>query len=269
MNLFRIRLSSVITVLLGCLIASMATVTLAGDFSVAPIRMFLGKDRKSDVVTVRNNGTSPLQFEIRPKRWTQDAEGNDIYSDTEELLIFPKLMTLNGGEDRDIRIGMKIPPGKSENTYRVFITELPPPAPSGTSNAANVGFLINFGLPVFFAPIKPEPQLQIEHLSLAQGQVSAQLVNSGNVFVFVQEMSIVGRDASGAEIFRQPITDRYLLAGTAKTYTTVIPADQCKAMATVEFSVRTDKTSANANKNANERACASENPEASPGDNSR
>ena len=138
MNIDRIRLSSVIAVLLGCLSAGPAAVSLAGDFSVAPIRMFLSKDRKSDVVTVRNNGTTPLQFEIRPKKWTQDEDGKDVYSDTEELLIFPGLMTLKGGEDRDIRIGMKIPPGASENTYRVFINELPPLQTrdaSGTSTA--------------------------------------------------------------------------------------------------------------------------------------
>ena len=268
MNTYRIRLSSVIAVLLGCLGASMATVSLAGDFSVAPIRMFLSKDRKSDVVTVRNNGTTPLQFEIRPKKWTQDADGTDVYADTEELLIFPGLMTLKGGEDRDIRIGMKIPPGASENTYRVFIDELPP-SQTGDANAANVGFLINFGLPVFFAPIEPKAQLQIEALSLAGGQVSARLVNSGNVFQFIQEMAVIGLDASGTEIFRQPLTDRYLLAGTARTYTTIISSDHCKALAVVEFSVRTDKSSANANKNADEHACATENPEASPGDNSR
>jgi fimbrial chaperone protein len=204
-----------------------------------------------------------LQFEIRPKKWTQDEDGKDVYSDTEELLIFPGLMTLKGGEDRDIRIGMKIPPGASESTYRVFINELPP-LQTENATAANVGFLINFGLPVFFAPIEPKAQLLIEDLSLVDGQVSARLLNSGNVFQFIQDMAIIGLDASGAEIFHRPISDRYLLTGTAKTYTTVIPADQCKAVAVIEYSVRTDKTSANENKNADEHACASKNPEPSP-----
>jgi len=267
----RFHLRRAMTVLLGCLAASLATVSLAGDFSVAPIRMFLGKDRKSDVVTVKNNGTTPLQFEIRPKKWDQDADGKDVYSDTSELLVFPKLLTLQAGEDRDIRIGMKIPPGAVESTYRVFINELPPPLQSDNSNsgAANVGFLINFGLPVFFAPIKPAQQLQISSLSVANGKVSMRLTNSGNVFQFIQEMSVIGHDTSGAELFSEPITDRYLLAGTTKTYTTIIPADRCKALAVVELSVRTDKTSANANKNADEHSCASEQTETSPAETPR
>ncbi len=164
-----------LAVLLGCLMTGLSVSALPGDFSVSPIRIFLDKDRKAEVVTVRNNGTVPLQFEIRPKGWTQDVSGEDIYSDTEEVLVFPRLMTLKGGEARDIRIGMKIPPGATEKTYRVYITELPQTNKSDDANrgAANVGFLINFGAPVFFAPIDPAPALGIARLDLADGRVNA------------------------------------------------------------------------------------------------
>ncbi|MGD2139900.1 MAG: fimbria/pilus periplasmic chaperone [Burkholderiales bacterium] len=243
----------------------------AGDFSVAPIRMFLDKERKSSVVTITNNGTEPLRFEIKPKEWTQDVGGKDVYLDTNDLLVFPRLMTLDGREDRDIRIGMKIPPGDNEKTYRVFINELPPSTPPGTTgaDAANVGFLINFAMPVFFAPINPEAALVISRLSLANGEVRVGLSNTGNVFQFVQEMSIAGLDASGQEIFREPVAERYILAGGARSYGQAVPPDQCDSLAVIKFSVRTDKMSANEKKNVDRQFCNSRSPESSSADTSR
>ena len=257
-----------IAALLGWLAAALPAGCLAGDFSVAPIRMFLGADRMAGTVTIKNSGTASLHFEVLPRQWSQDADGNDVYLDTEDILIFPRLMTLKGGEDRDLRIGMKMPPGEIEKTYRVFINELPPTGGTGAQGqgGANVGFLINFALPVFFAPRQPVAAIEVTRLSAENGQVGVRLANTGNVFQFVQEMIIVGLDASGAEIYREPVTDRYLLAGSVKSYAVNLSPDLCKALTAVAFSVRTDKSSANAKKDVVKNACASANPEISPSD---
>lgn len=255
-----------IVTLLSWLAAALPASCLAGDFSVAPIRMFLSADRIAGTVTIKNNGTAPLHFEILPREWTQDADGNDVYLDTDDILIFPRLMTLKGGEDRDLRIGMKMTPRESEKTYRVFINELPPTAATDASGqrGANVGFLINFALPVFFAPRTPVAAIEATTLSLENGQVSVRLANTGNVFQFVQEMFIVGFDASGAEIYREPVADRYLLAGSVKSYVVNLSPDVCQALTTVAFSVRTDKSSSNAKKEVDKTACTSANPAHSP-----
>lgn len=246
-----------LAVLLSCLMAGLPVSALSGDFSVSPIRIFLDKGRKADVVTVRNNSTVPLQFEIRPKAWTQDISGEDVYSDTQEVLVFPRLMTLKGGEVRDIRIGMKIPPGATEKTYRVYITELPQANTSDDAGrgAANVGFLINFGAPVFFAPIDPAPALDIARFDLADGRVSATVANNGNVHLFVEEMTIAGFDANGTEVYRASVPERYLLAGTTKSYLQDMTRDECQALAVVTYSVRTDKLSANAKKDVDRNSC--------------
>jgi fimbrial chaperone protein len=248
----------VIGALLGCLTVFLSPSAFPGDFSVSPIRIFLDKDRKSDVVTIKNSGTVPLQFEIRPREWTQNASGEDVYVDTREVLAFPRLMTLKGGEERDVRIGMKIPPGATEKTYRVYITELPPQSrPEDATGGANVAFLINFGAPVFYAPINPEPALQIARFNLTASRVDASLTNSGNVHLFVEEMTVVGLDASGGELYRETIPERYLLPGTTRSYTLDIPLAQCQALAAVAYNVRTNKLSANAKKDVGKNSCSS------------
>ena len=244
-------------ILLCCLAIIVAPPAFSGDFSVSPIRIFLDKDRKSDVVTVTNSGTVPLQFEIRPKQWSQNASGEDVYTDTREVLAFPRLMTLKGGEARDVRIGMKIPPGATEKTYRVFISELPrQTSPDGTSpGGANVAFLINFAAPVFFAPLENEPALEISRFDLTNNRIGASLKNGGNVHLFVEEMTVVGFDASGSELYREQIPERYLLAGTTRSYTLDLSPAQCQALASLAYNVRTHKLSANAKKDLDQTAC--------------
>ncbi len=246
-----------LAVLFGCLLTGLPVSALPGDFSVSPIRIFLDKGRKADVVTVRNNGTVPLRFEIRPMAWTQDASGEDVYSETRDLLVFPRLMALESGEERDIRIGMRIPPGATEKTYRVYISELPRTnsAAEAGSSAANVGFLINFGAPVFFSPLDPAPALAITRFNLAGGRINATVANTGNVHQLVEEMTIVGFDASGTEVYRETIPERYLLAGNSKSYTQDVTVDECQALAVVAYSVRTDKLSANAKKDVDRNSC--------------
>jgi fimbrial chaperone protein len=248
-----------ITALLACLATGLPVSALSGDFSVSPIRVFLDKDRKADVVTVKNSGTVPLQFEIRPRAWTQNALGEAVYTDTKEVLVFPRLMTLKGGEARDVRIGMKIPPGAVEKTYRIYIAELPPTVkpekPAG--GGANVAFLINFAAPLFFAPINPEPVLEIARLDVVDNRIDSTLTNSGNVHLFVEEMTVVGLDASGNEVFRESIPERYLLAGTTKSYTLDISSGKCRVLAAVTYSVHTNKLSTNAKKDVGKNSCSS------------
>ncbi len=78
-------------------------------------------------------------------------------------------------------------------------------------------------------------------------------------------MTIVGFDASGTEVYRESIPERYLLPGTTKSYTQEMTVDECQAVAVVAYSVRTDKLSTNAKKEVDRNSCnrtESENPAA-------
>jgi fimbrial chaperone protein len=213
----------------------------------------------------------PLQFEIRPREWSQNEAGEDVYIDTREVLAFPRLMTLKGGEARDVRIGMKTPPGPVEKTYRVFIAELPPHTePDGASaSGTNVAFLISFAAPVFYSPIKRDPTLEITRFDLADNRIDATLKNAGNVHLFVEEMTVVGLDATGDEIYRELIPERYLLAGTTKSYTLDLSPAQCEVLASLAYNVRTNELSADAKKDVGKNSCSSRMPESPATDSAR
>lgn len=50
-----------------------STTAYAGDFGVSPIRVELDRGTKSALITVSNEDSRPLAFQVRALAWTQDA----------------------------------------------------------------------------------------------------------------------------------------------------------------------------------------------------
>ena len=214
---------------------------MAGEFSVNPIRLDLGASARSGVIAIKNEDKQKLSFQIDAREWTQDAAGKDQYADTHALIFFPKIMTVEPGEEGLIRVGARAAATPTEKTYRLFMEELPGAAKKLESSGAQINVLIRFGAPVFVAPLKPQDSLEIESFSLAKGNVTLSAKNTGNRHQFVQGIELKGSDAGGNEVYALTLADRYLLTGTAKAYTTAIPADQCAKITHLSLEFKTDK----------------------------
>ena len=236
MGIFR---NSVVLLLLWALVSAPAR---AGEFVVNPIRLELGAQARSGVITVRNEGKEKLNFELAAMEWTQDATGKDVYTDTPDLIFFPKIMAIEPGQEGLIRVGSRALIVPVEKTYRLFIEELPgvsAPKPAGSSATINV--LIRFGAPVFVAPVKPSDSAEITAATLARGVLSLSVKNTGNRHQIVEGIQLSGIDRAGNEVYALTVADRYLLAGTTKSYTATIPAEQCARIANLSIELKTDK----------------------------
>lgn len=216
----------------------------AGEFAVNPVRLELGAGVKSGVFTVTNDGSDKLNFQIQAMEWTQDASGKDQYTQTRDLIFFPKIMSIEPGQEGVIRVGLRPPPAATEKTYRLFIEELPGVRKKPEGPGAQINFLIRFGAPIFAAPAQPQDALQIEGLELKKGMVSVSAKNAGNRHQMVQGIHLRGIDSQGKAVFQLDIADRYLLAGVQKSYTSAVTVEQCQRMAALEVELKTDKLSA-------------------------
>lgn len=227
----------------GCL----APPLQAGEFVVNPIRLELGAQARSGVITLRNEGKGKLSFQLQAMEWTQDALGNDQYTESRDLIFFPKIMTVEPAEEGVVRVGARNLVVPSEKTFRLFIEELPGPAPaaSDASKTATINVLIRFGAPIFVTPMKPEDGMDIGRLELAKGVLTLSVKNTGNRHQVVEGIKLTGADARGREVYALTIADRYLLAGTTKSYTTTIPLDQCTDITGLTIELKTDKTATN------------------------
>lgn len=215
-----------------------SSLVLGGEWRVTPIRIELDKNAKSGVVTIVNEGTEKLNVQMKAMEWTQDAEGKDVYTDTEDLIFFPKLMSIEAKEERILRAGIKIPAVAKEKTYRLFVEEIPEPK---KSEGANVAIAIRFGVPIFVKPLKSDAKGEIQCIGLAKGVVSATVMNIGNVHFMINTVSVRGKNDKGEEKFAKDVNGWYLLSGASRVYRAEIPDEVCKGLSKIEVHVVTDK----------------------------
>lgn len=218
---------------------------LFAQFAVAPIRLDLGAGVRSGAISVRNESKEPITFQMQAMEWTQDAEGKDRYEDSKDLIYFPRMMTVEPGQEGLVRVGLKTPAAGTEKTYRVFIEQLPGPqaeqTKSGQRGSAHVNVLIRFGAPIFVAPAQPQDSAEFTSLSLAKGALTFGVRNTGNRHQVVQGIEVTGVDAQGQQVYAVTLADRYLLAGTRKSYAASIPMAQCVKIAGLFVELKTDK----------------------------
>jgi len=212
----------------------------AGDWRVSPIRLDLGRDAKSGAVTVSNDSDDRLQVQMKAFEWTQDADGKDRYVETGEILFFPRLMILEGKEERILRAGIRIPAAAKEKTYRLFIEEIPGPR---KAEGVNVAVAIRFGVPIFVKPLKEEVRGEVGAMTMSAGALLVPVNNTGNVHFVIQSILLRGRNGAGEEIFSRELSGWYLLSGVSRGYTTEVPPGACETMAVIEAEVKTDKLS--------------------------
>jgi fimbrial chaperone protein len=228
------------TALAGCAFLNVAH---AGEFVVSPVRLDLGPAARSGAITVRNDGQEKLGFQLEAMEWRQDADGKDEYLPTSELVFFPKIMSVEPGQDGLVRVGIRSPLVPTEKTYRLFIQELPGTSKPPEHTAAQVTFLIRFGAPVFIGPVKPQDSLAVDNLAMVKGAVSFSAHNTGNRHQVVQGVFLKGVDTGGHEVYSLTLADRYLLAGAAKRFSATIAHAECARIASLSVEVRTDKLS--------------------------
>lgn len=231
----------VATALAGCALIGHA---VAGEFIVSPVRLELGAASRSGAITVRNEGKDKIAFQLEAMEWRQDAQGKDQYVETRELVFFPKIMSIEPGQEALVRVGARTTVVQTEKTYRLFIQELPGTAKPPENTAAQVNFLIRFGAPIFVGPVQPRDSLVIDNVALARGELSLVAQNSGNRHQVLEGVYLKGLDAGGAEVYALTLADRYLLSGAAKRFAANIPAAQCARIVSLSVEVRTDKVSA-------------------------
>lgn len=198
----------------------------AGNFKVMPIKVYLEENQKTQTLTLRNESDSSVTLQFETMEWRQDAEGQDIYEHSKAIVIFPKILTVEAGSEKMIRLGYQGPPASTqERTYRVFMTEIP------VAKTAEVGLqmAMRLGVPVFAVPKKGKPTLEIEHVTMAKGVAEVQVTNPGNRHVYVKHIEVTGLDASDKTVFTQEGKGWYVLPGMRRVFPVTIPIESCTA----------------------------------------
>ena len=202
----------------------------AAEVFVSPVRAELRGATLSETITVTNRGSSRIRVGVKLMEWTQDAQGNDVYKDTGDLVYFPRQLDLDPEGKRQIRVGATAPAGATERTYRLFIEELPDP--SATPAPAQVMVYFRMGVPVFLPPSQARPQPEIGEPALEHGKLLIPVKNTGNEHFRLVRLKV--EDGAG---FSQEIPGWYSLAGAQKTYSLELPRDVCRKAKTLSIAI--------------------------------
>jgi fimbrial chaperone protein len=228
---FKIQITAWIGIFLLAL--SALTPAGAGQFGVSPIRIDLDRGSRSGAITVSNDEEAePLRVQLRLFEWTQDAAGKDNYQLNEDLLYFPRLMNLEKGEQKLVRVGLRTPALEREKAYRLFIEELPaPPTPGG----AQVAISVRFGVPIFVKPAQAEVRGDIDKLALEKGVLRVGVRNNGSTHFTIKSIT-----ATSGEAFSKELPGWYLLAGAVREHSVELPAQVCAKLKQIEVTVKAE-----------------------------
>jgi len=223
-----------------CALAALATsiaprLARGAEFSVSPIRLEFEPGARSGTVTVTNDDARPLRMQLRLVEWTQDGQGADVYRDSDELVYFPRLMSVPPGEKRLVRVGLKTPAAATERTYRLLLDELPDSDKPATSG---LNFTIRFALPVFLpAAAAMKPAGAIESIKLDAGRLRVAVRNTGTQHFRITSVvaRVAGMPGSG---FPDTAPGWYLLAGASRVHSIEIPAEACRGLRRLEVTVK-------------------------------
>ncbi|MGZ6141841.1 MAG: fimbrial biogenesis chaperone [Myxococcales bacterium] len=211
----------------------------AAGLNVSPVQVRLTPEESKALVTLRNDGQAETRFQVTAMAWDEDAARGMVLAATQEVVFFPALFALKAGESRNVRVGVTVPFGPVERTYRIFIEELPPPEkPSSTSS---VRVLTRVGIPVFVAPVKTLHEVKLSELSLSGGRASVDVRNAGNEHFRVDTVRVEGHAQGGAKVFERQASGWYVLAGGHKRYELELPREECARVRRLVVSVKTDR----------------------------
>jgi fimbrial chaperone protein len=211
----------------------------ASGLNVSPVQIALKPDDAKALLTLRNEGTEPVRYQLQASAWGEDADKGMMLAPTEDVIFFPQLLTLKPGESHNVRVGVAVPFGAVERTYRIFVEELPP-AEKLSQPRTTVRVLTRVGIPIFVQPAKRIEAHSLSPLSVQDGRVAVTLQNTGNVHMRVEAVQLEGFDQVGAKVFERQTQGWYVLAGGEKRYQLDVPRDACAKARKLVVTVRRD-----------------------------
>ena len=208
----------------------------ASDFTVSPTEVNLSAATTSALVTLRNEGQTPLRFEISVLVWREDEAGTMQLTPAPEVTFFPKLIELGAGASRNIRVGIGTSvAGGVERSYRLFVEELPN---DSAPKATMVALRTKIGIPIFVRPSQPVRSAVVESVGVEPGgTVSVRVKNTGNLHAIVDSLTIVGRNAGNAATFTHDVKGWYVLPGATRAFRLALTPAECRATTSLAVTV--------------------------------
>lgn len=182
----------------------------AGTLRIDPVRLELLPEQSIAALTVHNDGPQAALMQLEIMAWRQ-ANGEDIYQPSRELLASPPIFTVPAGASQIVRIGLRraVDPAQ-ELTYRLYLQEIPL-VPAEFQGAQVV---LRIGVPVFVAPPVKTAAKLAWHAARRGDAIELTLINSGNAHIQLAAVELYEEDS----LFASQQLSSYVLAGQTQRW---------------------------------------------------
>jgi fimbrial chaperone protein len=213
----------------------------AATYTVNPTRIYLKASATSALMTLKNESGTPLRMQLRAQRWEQARTGEMQLTPSDDLIVFPTLLTLAPGEARKVRVATAAGFTDVEKTYRLYVEELPPPS-GAAPEGASVRILTRMGIPVFLQPARPTATAVLQGLGLEDGALAFELANTGNTHYIPESILVRGFTAAGQPVAEWPVNGWYVLANGTRAFTVRIERPGCEKVRSLLVEVTIGQT---------------------------
>ena len=204
----------------------------ADGFSVAPLRIELGKNRSASLNVT--NGDEAKTFEVRVMRWTQKNR-DDSYAPTDDLLAAPATFKAEKGGTQVVRIALNRKLDANEHAYRIFVEEVPASREISPNSLKTV---VSMAIPAFVVPQSgPITKVQAT-LKATLGKdrmVQIEVANPGKANLKLLEWQVSA--AAGEPLLKVP-SAAYILAGNTFSGRYKLPLETSGPL---KLTLRTDR----------------------------
>lgn len=211
----------------------------ASRFQVQPTRIDLAGKHQVGSVKITNRSDEAVRLEVTAVTWREDENGQMKLEPTEDLIIYPTLLTIAPGASREVRVATTVKRGAREVPWRIFVSELAPLAAPDATAPVKIKMLTRMAIPVFLPPTKETVTGSVT-AALAGDDVSIGLRNNGTVHVRVSKLRVIGEGPSGV-VFDRSLTGWYLLPGGLRRYALPVTAADKAKLSRVRVEAVTDR----------------------------
>jgi fimbrial chaperone protein len=204
----------------------------AQALSVLPVNVQMALGEQAATVTITNQGESQTAVQIRGYKWIQQGDKDEL-TPSNDMIVSPPIATIAPGESQVVRLILRHPPQAREETYRIILDQIPPPAEPGV-----VHVVLRMSIPIFAQP-KTRTAADVQfHLETKEGNTYLVGVNNGLRHEAIRGIEL--KTSDGRELKVESGASPYILPGTTRHWKIEAPNAAPLANGTVRMTAHSD-----------------------------
>lgn len=200
--------------LLTALVLGACQTMSAGSLQIEPVLIDVTAPGAASTVTLRNQGATPINAQIRVFRWSL-VDGQEKLEPTEDVVASPPSVTLTPNGQyiaRIVRVSKR--PVSGEESYRLLVDQLPD---LSQQKNGTVNLLVRYSIPVFFGAADKKSPAVAWSLAVKGDKLILAARNNGERRLRISALNV--RDASGRSISFGNGLAGYALGQSTKSWT--------------------------------------------------